>query len=238
MTGILSEGFLIQGAFYAVEQAGHLLHDAVLLFNRGRYASSLVLDTFSREEMGRARILLNNASKVQKGGAVYASPLSKELSGGRRKTHLPRLSAGQRSVRVALNQLFGRFLSPPDPGSRTGILREVRISGQEFAQAMQQFRGELADQTLQMRKRALYTDLIQSGTRWNRPAEAGRREALALLEAVSRDYRADRSDYRRFQKRIERTNAFGYCGWPSRPDLPTSVFPKRSTRQTDVAKEG
>jgi AbiV family abortive infection protein len=56
----LTETDLLKGAVYALEQAGHLLHDAYLLFLRERYASSIVLAVFSKEEMGRFELLLDD----------------------------------------------------------------------------------------------------------------------------------------------------------------------------------
>ena len=56
MSRNLSAHDLLEGAMYAMEQAGHLLHDAVGLYERGRYSSAVVLSVYAREEMGRAEI--------------------------------------------------------------------------------------------------------------------------------------------------------------------------------------
>jgi len=52
MSRNLSTHDLLEGAMYAMEQAGHLVHDAVGLYERGRYSSAVVLGVYAREEMG------------------------------------------------------------------------------------------------------------------------------------------------------------------------------------------
>ena len=49
---------LIRGAWYAVEQCGFLMGDAVLLYNKGRASTAIGLALLAREELGRSQILL------------------------------------------------------------------------------------------------------------------------------------------------------------------------------------
>jgi len=220
MDGNLSEAFLVQGAFYAMEQAGHLLQDAILLFNRNRYASSLALASYSREEMWRAWIMMEKAFKVQGGGTVTGRLLDEELRRGGVNAHRRKLSRGARSVPVFPNKkaskraldLFGWF--NPQPNAPT------RVSSEDHSKAIQQIKVNIADETFDMRKRVLYVDPLQGHTRWNRPIEVTRDEALGLLKRVSRDYRADREGFQRLQEMLERSNKCGYENWSARPDLP------------------
>jgi AbiV family abortive infection protein len=48
---------VLLGSVYALQQAGLLLEDAVILFDRGRRATAAGLALFAREEIGRHRIL-------------------------------------------------------------------------------------------------------------------------------------------------------------------------------------
>jgi len=63
----------MHGAMYAMEQAGHLLHDALALYKSGRYASSTVLSVFAREEIGRSAILLEMRQNVFASGSVVSA---------------------------------------------------------------------------------------------------------------------------------------------------------------------
>jgi hypothetical protein len=51
--------YLLQGAWYALEQCGLLLRDANVLYRSSAYASAVVLTAFAREELGRSSILLD-----------------------------------------------------------------------------------------------------------------------------------------------------------------------------------
>lgn len=69
-SNIVTPQYLLEGALYALEQCGILLHDAITLYHDGAYPSAIVLAAFAREELGRFRILLD---------------LRKEVLGGQRK---------------------------------------------------------------------------------------------------------------------------------------------------------
>lgn len=53
----VSAHFLLEGAVYALEQAGRLLHDAHLLYKNQRYGSAIVMALFAREEIGRYQLI-------------------------------------------------------------------------------------------------------------------------------------------------------------------------------------
>ena len=55
---MVTANFLLEGAYYALEQCGLLLRDAVQLYNGSSYATAVVLAAFAREELGREKILL------------------------------------------------------------------------------------------------------------------------------------------------------------------------------------
>src|SRR5713101_1274908 len=63
----VSERYLLEGAWYALEQCGRLLHDAITLYEAGRYATASGIAMLAREELGRARILLALAEEVHAG---------------------------------------------------------------------------------------------------------------------------------------------------------------------------
>src|SRR5438552_1953185 len=53
---MVSEKVLLEGSWYALEQAGRLLRASVVLFDSGDPGSALALAMFAREEFGRSRI--------------------------------------------------------------------------------------------------------------------------------------------------------------------------------------
>jgi AbiV family abortive infection protein len=229
MNESLSEGFLLQGAFYAMEQAGHLLYDSILLFNRGRYASSLALASYSLEEMGRARLIMGNIFQVREGGIVTGRSLDRELKYGKRAgAHLRKLKRGQRSV--SLWQLCELLTAQAGPQGSKGPSHSRQVSSSvEHSEGISQLKEEVAAKIFDMRMRALYVDRAVDALRWHRPVEVSRDEAFDLLKRVSRDYRGDREGFRRLQKRIERSNKCGYSDWSVRPNLPSAIFPRKGT---------
>jgi hypothetical protein len=68
MQAFVSEKSLVEGVWFAMEQAGRLLHTAVQVFNSGDSSTSIALAMFAREELGRSRILLDLAYEVHCGG--------------------------------------------------------------------------------------------------------------------------------------------------------------------------
>jgi AbiV family abortive infection protein len=62
--------YLIRGAALALEQCGLLLRDANCLFKNRSYASAVVMAAFAREELGRAKTLLDFRSDLLGGATV------------------------------------------------------------------------------------------------------------------------------------------------------------------------
>ena len=56
--------YLLEGAVYALEQCGQLLHDANLPYRTQSYATAVAVAAFAREELGRWKILLALRSEV------------------------------------------------------------------------------------------------------------------------------------------------------------------------------
>lgn len=65
MAAQITPAELAQGGWYALEQCGHLLSDAVSLFDLGRYATAASLAMLAREEYGKARELFRLAAAGQ-----------------------------------------------------------------------------------------------------------------------------------------------------------------------------
>src|SRR5438067_219044 len=60
----VTSSYLLYGYWYALEQAGRLLCDAVSLHETGRYSTSLGAAMLGQEEFGKARLLLERWREV------------------------------------------------------------------------------------------------------------------------------------------------------------------------------
>jgi len=149
---------LARGCAYALEQAWHLLEDAVLLIQNKRYASSLVLATFCLEQLGRADIYRENAVDAQRGKKVTLGSMEREL-----KHHLPKLYRAQIPVTATVGFFAG---SPPEPGSD-----EER----KLARHLEAIRGILEEQAphkaLADRARSIHVDRVHRMPGWTRPCQ-------------------------------------------------------------------
>lgn len=160
----LSPDFLLRGAFYSMEQAWHLLQDAVFLFQRGSYGSSLVLSIYCLEEIGRAEIYLHQRGRALTCGEVTV----KELQEAHTK-HKLKLGQGHITVTVCLPVSFAE---PPPPDSP-----EMSELHARFEQVRRLSEAEAPRRAHEARMKALYVDLNESRTRWNRPCEVTKDEA-------------------------------------------------------------
>jgi AbiV family abortive infection protein len=68
---------LLKGAFYELEQCRLLLRDANILYPNRRYASTVILAAFAREELGRYNILLDLWRRARAGEAVPVDRIRK-----------------------------------------------------------------------------------------------------------------------------------------------------------------
>jgi AbiV family abortive infection protein len=154
----LTANVLATGATYAIEQAWHLLRDAVLLIQNKRYASSLVLATFCLEQLGRAEIYRENAKDASAGKRVTLGSMGRSLT-----NHLPKLFKAKIPVTVSM-PVYGE---PPAPGSQAAIKLAERLTA--FRKILE---NEAPQKALEVRKRALHVDRISHFAGWNRPSKA------------------------------------------------------------------
>ncbi len=151
----LTADALVTGTTYAMEQAWHLLRDAVLLIQNERYPSSLVLATFCLEQLGRAEFYRENAKHASEGKTVTSRSMGKALT-----DHLTKLSKAQ----IPVTASAATWGEPPPPGSEAAIQLAGRLA------AIRKIREKEAPQeALEARKRALHVDRIHTFPGWNRP---------------------------------------------------------------------
>jgi AbiV family abortive infection protein len=166
---------ITEGAFYAMEQAGILINNAVALYNRNSWSSGLVLGVFAWEELGKAEMLLQRGID-----ADLAGPKTREqvLAGANR--HETKLKAGRGPITVIAPVISWGDI--PEPNTQERIELEKRLDeAQKRALENAPSEGRAA------RMKALYVDLLPNGT-WSRPKDIKPSEAYELISAVSIEY--------------------------------------------------
>jgi AbiV family abortive infection protein len=210
----LSADELLYGAMYAMEQAGLLLHDAVGLYEGGRYSSAIALAVFAREEIGRAGILQEKWREALTAGPVPADSVIEACY-----DHVEKLGRGQAGVALRCGPEHAETLKPlfgGDPQS------EAWRKARAFVDERVKRKGRRDPQdTHEKRKRALYVEPRETGSGWNRPCETSKEEARRLLEDVGNDYGVRLGN---LQTRDEEL-AEAASQWKECPKLPDPIWP-------------
>jgi len=89
----VTEGYLLEGAAYSLEQCGLLLRDASTLYRAGSYATAVVLASLAREESGKWKMLIDLRKEVLKGKEVAVEDLQRMF-----RSHEAKQAAGLASI--------------------------------------------------------------------------------------------------------------------------------------------
>ena len=179
---LLTERYLLEGAWLALEQCGRLLEDAALLYQSGSAATAVGIGMLAREELGRSSILTRLAEEVHAGRELTLDELEKAID-----DHVTKQAAGQFTVAFStppgggLGKLMDvAYTDTPTPESRAAMKDVDRVLNKIVARTP----GErhLA------RLRAFFVDPNDDGTAWNRPATFAPVKAQELLMAAANDY--------------------------------------------------
>ncbi len=159
----LGADFLLHGAFCAAHQAWHLLEDAVALFRRRSYPTSLALSVFCLEEIGRAKFYLEQRDAVLAGDIVTPGI----LAGKRTRNHVWKLVQAEIPVTVG----FASAGEPPAPGSPEEIALGERLI--RLRKVLEESEPKRAHS---QRLSALYVDVHPGGSHWLTPSRSIRKE--------------------------------------------------------------
>lgn len=162
---MVSEATLLEGSWYALEQAGRLLHAAVGVYDRGDSGTALALAMFGREEAGRSRILRTLAHEVATGTTFNTAEVGKRCEDHVRKQ---REGATGTTLRVV-------------PSSQLAKAAQSRVSSAhgspEWKAARDVISAAAANKAKRdpqdrhdMREKALYVDLDSDSKSWSRLA--------------------------------------------------------------------
>jgi len=183
----VTEQFLLEGAWHALDQAGRLLCSASILFDGGDSSTALAIAMFGREELGRSKLLRDCAREVRGGSDISAQEVTRCTD-----DHVKKQAAASLSVVMRMRPGSAAWTAATD-GSRTDIPDEERSAAHETvrrafeAKAKKQPHARHED-----RCSALYVDLNALGTKWRRPSAIGREDARnSIVDAVN-DYALER----------------------------------------------
>jgi AbiV family abortive infection protein len=188
---IVSSDKILIGAFLALRQAWELLGSARVLYEAAKYSSAYGLAVFSREEIGKSKLLERYWE-----ASVAGKPVSvEELNSGELRSHTKKLRG---AGKVLSEGVFFQGI-PPEPGSREEYKLVRRIRDMNV-------RARDADpsKTHLGRLRSFYVEMHEAGVSWWTPwtifdniksngeileaetcYEFRRRELKALRERVS-----------------------------------------------------
>lgn len=215
---------LLRGSWFALEQAGRLLRDAVMLEDGGAHSTAAGLALLAREELGRYAILRDLWARAPKGGAApivaEVRALCEDHVAKQRRGAFSSLMRAEGDSRLAT--LMRRLLKCPYHSPDAQVARgEV-----EAAQRAKDKRTPEDRHTQRMR--AFYVDLTESGAAWHRPTELDPAETRNWLYDAVNDYsvQRDRLTTPGVREVAEPDLVSALDGWPDKPPLLPPVWPQ------------
>jgi AbiV family abortive infection protein len=180
----VSAQFLLEGAVYALEQAGRLLHDAHLLYKNQRYGSAIVMALFSREEIGRYQLIRQLRKRMlETGGAVTTEDIDRACD-----DHVRKQSLGQFGLAMKVSHgeqlwdiLQTRMQNHPQSQEHQEATKRLDAIVKRLSRTLPHDRHEL-------RQKTLYVEPADSGTAWNRPKEQTKEAAFEQIEGGCNAY--------------------------------------------------
>jgi len=180
---MVSESLLLEGSWYALEQAGRLLRAAVGVLADADPATGLVLPMLGREELGRSRILRRLADEAAAGACFEAADVTRQCG-----DHVTKQRAGTfgTTLRVVPPSQFSAALqtsvrSAPGSAEQVAAREVIRAASEARAKRDPQDRHDL-------REVALYVDLDSSGTTWTRPCAVASTDTRDHIQDAVGDY--------------------------------------------------
>jgi AbiV family abortive infection protein len=216
---------LLRGAWYALEQSGLLLTNAISLHSSKAYASATVLALLAREELGRCNILLDLWRKASGGADVSVGEVHKACD-----DHVEKQRQGQLSITYRTE----------GAGGLANLLQErfkAKPGTPEYAELDEQLKKiddlkvkRTPAQRHSTRMEAMYVDLNQAGTGWNRPHLLPEGEATNCLTDAVNDYsvKRDRLTALDILNISDPELATAISGWSDRQALPQLIWREHS----------
>jgi len=180
----VSAQFLLEGASYALEQAGWLLHDAHLLYQNQRYGSAVVMALFSREEIGRYQLIRQLRKRmVETGGMVTTEDIDRACD-----NHVKKQSLGQLGLIIKSapgEQIWDLLMTKMNNHPQSAEFQEA---DKRLDAISTRLNRTLPHERHELRQKALYVEPANSGLNWNRPKRQTKDEAFKQIEGTSNAY--------------------------------------------------
>jgi AbiV family abortive infection protein len=224
---------LVYGLWYAIEQCGVLLNDAVQLFERASFPTALALALLANEELGKSIRLLNLWEQIENGNPITSADVEDAVR-SKKNVHQQkqRAALAESMTAGAGGTEIGRLLAELIRSSTQ--MRDARFANGEPAENL---RAELlADPRMEKlarnlndaRKRVLYVNFDSSSGAWSRPRDEFGTEVKALASwmifQVSNSYANYPSNLLQGTRRPKLAAELN--SWPARPALPWVVPPR------------
>ncbi len=182
---------LRQGAWYALEQAGRLLHAATVLADDGDPITGAAVAMFGREELGRSVILRKLADDVDEGATMEPAEVRDACD-----NHVTKQSAGAFSTTLRAEPPTGvdtalRKMLGTEPGSQ-----EWKAAEETADLATDAKRKRNPQRRHSIRIGGLYVDLNDGGSGWFRPCIRDASVARNEIADAMNDYAAERDRLR------------------------------------------
>ena len=209
---------LLRGTWCALEQCGILLRDASTLYGAKAYSSAVALAMIAREELGKYRLLLEEWRKAESTGTL---PAVAEIQ-ATCADHI------EKQKRAVLSLTFTAD-GPSTLGDAIAAQIKYKPQDAEYLAAekvnqtgLRAMAKHAPEARHSSRMRALYVDLEDSGSAWNRPSEVSQNECKRLLNDAVNDYAGQmhRMNPDSLREMEEPKLADALEGWPDRPELP------------------
>jgi AbiV family abortive infection protein len=172
---------LLEGAWYALEQASILLESAVALYDARQWSTAVGVGMLAREELGRFDILRDLASEAATTNVTVADVRAKS------ENHEKKQAKGIRShvFKSSRDSALGRAIiakTHHHPASA-----EAQAASEVLDAAAKAQRRQLPQKRHEMRMQAFYVDIQDSGE-WKRPIRITGAVAHEVLEQAVNDY--------------------------------------------------
>jgi AbiV family abortive infection protein len=180
---MVSEIVLLQGSWYALEQAGRLLRASVVVFNANDPATALALAMFGREELGRSRILQDIAAEIATGRSFSPKDVANRCDDHVQKQRAALLSTTLRvnppsALAEALQSAFTHGPRSDEWAASRKVINAASVTKTKRD----------PDDRRRKREDALYVDLHPNGTTWSRPCAITAAAARPEIEDAVNDY--------------------------------------------------
>ena len=182
-TAMVTEQTLLEGSWYAIEQAGRLMQSAVTLFDAGDASTALAIAMFGREEIGRYELLRELAAEVKAGKQISVDDVNVRCNDHEEKQ---RGSAAGTVLRPGRgNKLYEALSALSDSNVDSATRHRAR---ETIDVAVNARHKRYPQERHAARMKGLYVDLEPTRKAWSRPVTLDKEVVRAAITDAVNDY--------------------------------------------------